>query len=78
MGPYAVKEGAVVIPEDGLGLDLDPARNGIAARMRLVASVEIENPPIPSASLFNFEAQLTVRAPVAMLGPPMNSKTRCS
>lgn len=73
MGPYAVKDGEVVIPEAGLGLDLDPAINGVTARMGLIVSVEIEDPPIPSASLFNLAAELTVRAPVAVLDPARNS-----
>jgi|GEM_PF-523795 len=73
MGPYAVKEGAVIIPEAGLGLDMDMAINGVAARLSVIASVEIENPPVPSARLFNLTADLLIHAPVAVLDPARNS-----
>lgn len=71
-GPYEVQDGEVVIPEEGLGLDMDVAINGVAARMALQVSVQIANPPIPSASLFNMDVDLTIRAPVDVLDPAIN------
>ncbi|HXV31576.1 MAG TPA: hypothetical protein VD840_14710, partial [Sinorhizobium sp.] len=71
-GPYRLKDGEIVIPEAGLGLDMDVPINGIAARMVLQVSAEIDNPPIPSASLFNLDAEVTIRAPVEVLDPATN------
>jgi hypothetical protein len=73
MGPYAVRDGEVVIPEAGLGLDMAPDINGVEARLTANVSVEIENPPVPSASLFNLVADLVIRVPVGVLDPARNT-----
>ena len=73
MGPYAVKDGEVVIPEAGLELDMAPDINGVEARLTAQVSVEIDNPPILSASLFNLVADIVIRAPVRVLDPVRNT-----
>lgn len=71
-GPYQLADGEITIPESGLGLTMNPAINGVTVQLGIVADVEIANPPIPSARLFNLSADIAIAAPVAVVDPATN------
>ena len=68
-GPYQVKTGTVQIPQEGLDITAVPDENAFEVKMDTLFHVEIENPPIPSATFFDIEAEVRVKTPVANLGP---------
>lgn len=72
MGPYQVKEGTVQIPKEELGLDMDTAINGVDIKLGTIVHVEIDNPPIPSATFFDLTADIHVKTPVVTLDGDIN------
>lgn len=71
-GPYLIADGEITVPESGLALDMDTEINGVAVTLGLIVDIEIDNPPIPSATLFNMTADVTIHAPVAVVEPATN------
>jgi PKD repeat protein len=71
-GPYTVKDGTVQIPQNQLGLDMNTAINGVTVTLGLIVDIEIANPPIPSATLFNMTANVQIQAPVSTLAGTTN------
>jgi hypothetical protein len=65
-GPYLTRRVEVVVPEAGLGCELLPATNSVRVNVPVEIDVEIQNPPVPSTSLFEMTADLRIDAP---LGP---------
>src|SRR5262245_1971896 len=57
-GPYQVADGTVQIPQDELSLTMAPDVNGIDVLLGILIQVEIQNPPIPSASMFDMTADI--------------------
>ena len=66
-GPYLTREVAVVVPEAGLVAELLPATNSIRVHIPVQMDVEIQNPPVPSASLFAMAADLRIDAPLGTI-----------
>ncbi len=66
-GPYLTERVEVVVPEAGLSVDLLPATNSVRINIGVQMDVEIQNPPVPSASLFNMTADLTIDAPLGTI-----------
>jgi len=66
-GPYRVASGVVNIPEAGLILDMAPADNGVAVTLPASIQIQIANPPIPSATLFDMTAIIVVTMPLGVL-----------
>lgn len=65
LGPYAVRAGTVLIPQGGLGLEMNVPLDGIDILMQDVTiQVEIDNPPIESATFFDLTADLRIPTPV--------------
>jgi len=72
MGPYSVKEGTVQIPKDELGLEMDTNINGIEIKLGTTIHVEIDNPPIPSATFFDLTADIYIKTPIVTLDGDIN------
>ena len=72
MGPYAVKEGTVQIPKEELGLEMDTGINGVDIKLGTIIHIEIDNPPIPSATFFDLNADIHVKTPVVTLDGDVN------
>lgn len=66
-GPYALADGVVNIPRDGLSLTMDPPVNGVRIVLPAEIQVEVANPPVPSAKLFDMQADITLRVPIGVL-----------
>lgn len=66
-GPYVLADGVVNIPREGLALTMDPPVNGVKLTLAAAVQVHVANPPVPSASLFDLSADITVRMPIGVL-----------
>jgi PKD repeat protein len=71
-GPLKTEDGVVNIPKAGLALDMAPADNSVRITLPAEIHVEIANPPIPSASMFDMTADIFVTAPIGTLGTTIN------
>ncbi len=71
-GPYQVKEGTVQIPKEELGLEMETSINGVEIKLGTIVQVEIDNPPIPSATLFDLTADVVIKTPVTTLDGDIN------
>lgn len=65
---YQVRQGLVNISRDGLDLELVPAQDRIRLVLPTEVQVELQNPPVPSARLFDLDARLDVLVQAARLG----------
>lgn len=69
LGPYAVKDGQVSIPREGLSLAMAPAQNGVSIGM--ATTVEVQMDPatthLDSLGLFSMEATISFTAPVGKI-----------
>jgi hypothetical protein len=70
LGPYTLADGTVQIPQEQIRLDLNPGINGFNITLGMLVSLEIANPPVPSAQLFNLTADVTLRVPVGNAPDP--------
>lgn len=66
-GPYALADGVVNIPREGLALTMAPAVNGVQLALAATVQVHVANPPVPSASLFDLGADIRVQMPIGVL-----------
>ena len=66
-GPYSLADGVVNIAREGLSLAMDPPVNGVKLTLAAAIQVHVANPPVPSASLFDLGADITVRLPIGVL-----------
>ncbi len=69
-GPYQAADGIVNIPKTGLLLEMVPADNAVAITLTAQIQVEIANPPIPSASMFDMTANIVVTTPIGKIENP--------
>lgn len=67
-GGWELADGHVQIPQDGLDIEMAPDVNGVEMKFQLDIQVEVEDPPVPSARLFDMTAEAGVRAPVGLIG----------
>lgn len=65
---YQVRQGVVNISRNGLGLELVPAQDRIRLVLPTEVQVELQNPPVPSARLFDLDARIDVLVQAARLG----------
>ncbi|PHN00932.1 PKD domain-containing protein [Flavilitoribacter nigricans] len=70
LGPFSLADGTVQIPQDEVRLNLNPVINGIDLILGMEIDLEIANPPVPSAQLFNLTADVTLRLPVGNAPDP--------
>lgn len=68
-GPYQVSSAHVQIPQEQLDLEMDTGINGVKIKIGTINHVEIANPPIDSAKLFDIDADVFVRTPIRVVGP---------
>ncbi|WP_116127895.1 PKD domain-containing protein [Lewinella sp. IMCC34183] len=67
-GPYSVRAGTVQIPQDGLGLEMNVPLDGIDVLLNdVLFHVEIEDPPVESATFFDLRADLRIPTPIRAL-----------
>lgn len=66
-GPYQLADGVVNIRRENVSLVMDPPINGVAITLASEVQVEIANPPVPSASIFEMTAAIGVRVPIGVL-----------
>lgn len=68
-GAYQVTSGQVSIPQDGLGLNMAPADNGITVRLATGIQVDLDPAtiPVPSLSQFNMTADIDITAPFGII-----------
>lgn len=65
-GPYKVKSGHIQIPQEQLDLTMDVPINGLKVKLGTIIHIEIENPPIDAAKLFDITADVHVRTPLGV------------
>ena len=66
-GPYQLADGVVNIPRAGLSLVMDVPANGVRITLPAEIQVEVANPPVPSARLFNMNANILASVPIGVL-----------
>src|SRR5262245_59688032 len=72
VGPYHVHDGVVNIARDDVSLVMDRPANGVRVTLHCEMQAHIADPPIPSASFFDIEADVSVSVPIGVL--PDDSK----
>ena len=72
LGPYHVQDGVVNIARDDVSLVMDRPANGVRVTLHCEMQAHIADPPIPSASFFDIEADVAVSVPLGVL--PGDSK----
>jgi hypothetical protein len=72
IGPFTIAGGQVQLPQNELDASPAPSVGGIDLRFGLHFQVNIQDPPVPSASLLTMTADVHAKAPVATLGPTIN------
>lgn len=70
LGPFTLADGTVQFPQDQIRIDLNPNINGANLTLGVIADLEIQNPPVPSATLFNITADVTLRVPIGQASDP--------
>ena len=63
-GPYSLKDGTVQIPQEQLRLKMNPAINGVNINLGTINHIEINNPPITSATFFDINADIRIETPI--------------
>ena len=66
-GPYQLSTGVVNIHRDTLNLAMDVPANGVRITLPSQIQVELANPPVPSASMFDMTADIVARVPIGVL-----------
>jgi PKD repeat protein len=66
-GPYSLAAGVVNIPRGGLNLVMDVPANGVRITLPSAIQVELANPPVPSARLFDMTADIVAAVPIGVL-----------
>lgn len=66
-GPYHLADGTVNIPRAGLDLAMDVPVNGVRIALPAQIQVEVTNPPVPSARLFDMSATIVAGVPIGVL-----------
>jgi hypothetical protein len=64
VGPYTVKSGMVQIPQEQLDLSMDTGINGLRIKLGTIIHLEIQDPPVDAAKLFDLTADVFVRTPL--------------
>lgn len=67
IGGYEIEDGQVQIPQEGLDASWVPAIDGAELKLGLAIQLEIHDPPVPSAQLFDMTADVRARVPVGTL-----------
>ena len=67
IGGYEVEDGQIQIPQDELDATLAPDVNGAELKFGLQVQLEIKDPPVPSAQLFDMPVDVRARVPIGTL-----------
>jgi hypothetical protein len=67
VGPYHVHDGVVDIARSGVSLVMDVPANGVRVTLHAAIQATIADAPIPSASFFDMEADVSVSVPIGVL-----------
>ncbi len=67
IGSYEVEDGQVQIPQEDLDATLAPDINGVELEFGMQVQVQIKDPPVPSAQLFDMPVEVRARVPVGTL-----------
>jgi len=71
-GPYVLADGQVQIPQAGLDAAMAPDVNGVDLVFGLAVQAHVQDPPVPSATLFDLAANVHAKAPVGTIGATKN------
>lgn len=71
-GPYQVDSGHVQIPKEQLDLEMDTGINGVRIKLGTINHIEIANPPIDAAKLFQINADVRIRVPIREIDPAIH------
>src|SRR5450759_5641276 len=71
-GPYVLADGQVPIPQAGLDAAMAPDVNGVDLVFGLAVQAHVQDPPVPSATLFDLAANVHAKAPVGTIGATKN------
>ena len=71
-GSWTLADGQAQLPQDELDIAMAPDINGVDLKLGMDVQVEIENPPVPSASVFDLAVDAHVRAPVGTIDGSTN------
>jgi len=66
-GTYSLADGVVNIRRAGLSLAMDVPANGVRITLPSEIQVELANPPVPSARLFDMTANIVAAVPIGVL-----------
>ena len=64
VGPYQLQDGTAQVLQEQAQLVLNPAINGVDLTLGTIIHLEIANPPVESATLFDLTADIHVAAPI--------------
>ncbi|MEL7533745.1 MAG: PKD domain-containing protein, partial [Bacteroidota bacterium] len=63
-GPLTVRDGFVQFPQEEVQINLNPSINGIDLTLGAIIHMEMENPPVESATFFDITADILINAPI--------------
>jgi len=63
-GPYSIQSGFIEIPQNQLDLTTDTVINGLDIKLGTIIQIQIANPPVDAAKLFNLTADVIVKTPI--------------
>jgi PKD domain len=72
LGPFTLQDGQVQIPQSGLDVAMAPEVHGVDIRFLLAIQVQLQDPPVPSAGLFDLAADVHAKAPIGTLANTRN------
>lgn len=64
LGPYAVEDGNIHFPQDELDATMAPDVNGVELKFGMQVQVQLQDPPTPSAELFDMTAEARALVPI--------------
>jgi hypothetical protein len=70
VGPYVIGSGHVEIPLAGLAVGMAPDINGLDLKLGLQIQLQVQNPPVPSATMFTLTADAHARLPLGHFPAP--------
>jgi hypothetical protein len=72
IGMYTIASGQVQIPQTGLGLVTAPAINGLDVKLEMDLQLQIDNPPVPAATLFTLSCDVHSLLPLGNMPGTIN------
>src|SRR5450756_248606 len=69
-GPYVLADGQVQIPQAGLDAAMAPDVNGVDLVFGLAVQAHVQDPPVPSATLFDLAANVHAKLSLIHISEP--------